>query len=93
MWILGNLVLALTIFSIQGVRIGDVPTIPNGILNPPQPISSPPPAYTDKARQLGVEGVVTIEAAFDLDGRFDVLRVVKGLGFGLDESALAALSG
>ena len=34
---------------------------------------------------------VTIEALFDIAGNFKVLRVVSGLGFGLDETALDAV--
>jgi len=34
---------------------------------------------------------VTIQTEFDIEGRFKVLRIVKSLGHGLDESALAAL--
>lgn len=32
-----------------------------------------------------------MEAAFDTEGNFTVLRIVKGLGYGLDDNALAAL--
>ena len=51
------------------------------------------PSYTDEARDLGIEGTVTVEAEFDTQGNFEVLRIVKGLGFGLDERALEALAG
>jgi protein TonB len=47
--------------------------------------------YTSEARAQRIEGIVTVEAAFDIDGNFTVLRVVNGLGYGLDESALASL--
>src|SRR5262245_54432673 len=75
----------------QQVRIGNLPTIPNGIVTPPQVVQSPSPLYTEDARKARIEGIVTIQAEFDIDGNFKVLRVVKGLGHGLDESALAAL--
>jgi TonB family protein len=49
------------------------------------------PLYTSEARRHNIEGVVTVQAQFDAEGNFKVLRVVKGLGYGLDENALEAL--
>jgi TonB family protein len=39
---------------------------------------------------LGVEGEVLLEVLFASNGRVQVLRVVRGLGHGLDESAVRA---
>jgi TonB family protein len=50
-----------------------------------------PPLYSDDARRLGIEGVVTAQAHVDASGRLSAARVVKGLGFGLDQNALVAL--
>ena len=50
----------------------------------------PKPAYTDEGRRLKIEGEVLIEAVFTTDGQVRVLRVVRGLGHGLDESAIQA---
>ena len=58
----------------------------------PKLVSYARPLYTDEALQRGIEGVVTVQAEFDVGGNFKVLRVVKGLGYGLDENALAALT-
>ena len=33
-------------------------------------------------------GIVIVQAYFDADGNITVLKVVKGLGYGLDENAL-----
>jgi TonB family protein len=52
---------------------------------------SAPPLYSDEARARRIEGTVTLEARIDRSGHADVLRVVKGLGFGLDENARLAL--
>lgn len=49
------------------------------------------PLYSDEARRKGIEGLVKIEARVDSDGRARDLRVVHGLGFGLDENALLAV--
>jgi TonB family protein len=52
---------------------------------------SVPPLYSDEARARRIEGTVTLEVRIDTSGRADVLRVVRGLGFGLDENARLAL--
>jgi TonB family protein len=57
---------------------------------PAQILSKPTPAYTDEARQLKVEGEVLLEVVLEASGRVRVLRVVRGLGHGLDESAMRA---
>lgn len=41
--------------------------------------------------QAGIAGTVTVKAELDIDGNFRVLEIVDGLGYGLDEAALAAL--
>jgi bla regulator protein BlaR1 len=50
-----------------------------------------PPLYSDDARRGGVEGVVVALARIDVNGHVDAARVVRGLGFGLDQNALVAL--
>ncbi len=52
--------------------------------------SKPNPVYTEEARQLKLEGEVLLEVTFAANGQLHVIRVVRGLGHGLDESALAA---
>lgn len=65
---------------------------PDGVARPPQVLRYTLPDYTDAGFRARIEGVVTVEAAFDAAGGFRVLGVVKGLGFGLDEQALNALA-
>ena len=50
----------------------------------------PNPVYTDEARSLKLEGEVLLEVSFSAAGTLHVNRVVKGLGHGLDEAAMAA---
>jgi TonB family protein len=57
---------------------------------PVEIISKPRPAYTDEARRLRIEGEVLLEVEFEVAGRIRVLRVLRGLGHGLDENATAA---
>src|SRR5260370_22262776 len=53
-------------------------------------LSKPSPAYTDEARKLRIEGEVLVELIFRASGQVQTVRVVKGLGHGLDETALHA---
>ena len=50
----------------------------------------PNPVYTDEARQLRLEGEVLLEVMFGANGQLHVNRVVRGLGHGLDDAAVAA---
>ncbi|HET7209428.1 MAG TPA: energy transducer TonB [Terriglobales bacterium] len=50
----------------------------------------PNPVYTQEARQLKLEGEVLLEVTFGANGQLHVNRVVRGLGHGLDEAAMAA---
>ena len=49
------------------------------------------PAYTPEAQQAGVEGRVRLEVTVDATGHVTQVKVLSGLGFGLDESAIAAV--
>jgi TonB family protein len=52
----------------------------------------PNPIYTEEARNLKLEGEVLLEVAFGANGQLHVNRIVRGLGHGLDEAAVAAAS-
>jgi TonB family protein len=60
---------------------------------PPVPVTAvkilakPTPLYTSEARSKKVEGEVVLKVIFQATGNVQVLTVVRGLGFGLDESA------
>lgn len=47
--------------------------------------------YTDAARQAAVQGVVKLQIQIGPDGLVYRPQVLEGLGFGLDEQALAAV--
>ena len=53
-------------------------------------ISKPNPIYTDEARKLRIEGEVLLDVVFESDGKVRVVRIVRGLGHGLDEAAAKA---
>src|SRR5262249_50929860 len=78
--------------SVQNARIFNQElVIPNGGMTPPLAIEFASPQYTPEARANKVQGVVTILTVFDVDGNPRPLAIVKGLGFGLDENAIAAV--
>jgi len=52
----------------------------------------PQPVYTEEARVLKLEGEVLLEVMFNANETLHVNRVVRGLGHGLDEAAVAAAS-
>jgi len=50
-------------------------------------LNKPNPGYTEEARRLKIEGDVTLQVRFTASGQVEVLRVVTGLGYGLDQLA------
>jgi len=69
------------------------PARPGPAVNPDVPVeivSKPRPAYTEQARASRVEGEVVLEVLFGASGRLRVIRVVRGLGHGLDDAAVEA---
>src|SRR5271166_3383284 len=50
----------------------------------------PRPVYTDEGRQLKIEGEVLLDVVFSANGQIRIVRVLRGLGHGLDESAVRA---
>jgi TonB family protein len=57
---------------------------------PAEILSKPTPRYTDEARAKRIEGEVLLEVVFEATGKLHVVRVVRGLGHGLDENAVRA---
>ena len=47
----------------------------------------PKPVYTQEARDLKIEGQVAVEVVFEASGTVRIVRVLHGLGHGLDEAA------
>ncbi len=56
-------------------------------VTPVEILSKPKPAYTQEARNLKLEGQVSLDVVFQSDGSVRVLRIVRGLGHGLDQAA------
>jgi TonB family protein len=81
-------------FGSQQVAHGGGPKIAqpdlSGAATPVEITFKPNPVYTDEARSLKLEGEVLLEVSFGANGALHVNRVVRGLGHGLDEAAIAA---
>lgn len=56
----------------------------------PRPVSISQPAYTAEARTANIAGKVRVEITVDETGKVIKVRVLEGLGYGLDEAAVAA---
>ena len=56
-----------------------------------QILTNPRPDYTEEARKNKITGVVVVQALFKSDGHIASPRVVRGLGYGLDEKAIEAV--
>lgn len=64
---------------------------PGSGVEPPRLLSEVKPDYTEDARRRGVEGDVVMEIVVRRDGSVGDVRIVQGLGAGLDERAAAAV--
>jgi periplasmic protein TonB len=59
----------------------------------PKPIKVLQPAFTQDAQEARIEGKVRVEVTISATGEVTGVRVLEGLGHGLDEAALAAARG
>ena len=59
---------------------------------PPAVTLKVPPKYTESARRAGVQGSVELYAEINTNGRAVNVRVIRSLGFGLDEKAMDAVA-
>jgi len=57
---------------------------------PVEILFKPRPSYSAEAREMHLEGQVSMEVVFQASGAVKVVRVIKGLGHGLDEAAQQA---
>jgi protein TonB len=62
-----------------------------GGISAPQPVSTPDPEYTEEARRAKTQGTCVLWMVVDADGHPRDVRVVRGLGFGLDAKAIEAV--
>ena len=53
----------------------------------------PLPAYSDEARQVKMQGTVTLRVLVGVDGKASDIRILRGVGYGLDERAIQTVRG
>jgi TonB family protein len=66
------------------------PKATTGASAPVEITFKPKPNYTDEGRKQKINGEVRLEVLFKSDGQVHVIRVLQGLGYGLDEQAVKA---
>lgn len=59
---------------------------------PPKCLYKPLPQYTQEARDAKVEGIIMLQAIIRKTGQITDIKILKGIGHGLDESAIETLS-
>jgi TonB family protein len=64
---------------------------PGGPITEPSPIYQTSIDYSDEARRLGIQGVVSVQALIRKDGTVQVLRLLHGLDRGIDETVRQAV--
>ena len=78
-----------------GDGVGQGPT--PGVYHPGMTLPScqycPDPQYTDEAREAKLQGQVTLQVLVGADGRASQIRIVQGIGMGLEERAKQAIRG
>ena len=63
------------------------------VVSRPRCAYCPDPQYTDEAREAKLQGKVTLRVLVGADGRAAQIRLVQGIGLGLDERAEQAIRG
>jgi TonB family protein len=88
--------------KVQTGGFGDPPTVPptsasasrprqvEPVFTPVEILYKPKPTYTEEARKMRLEGQVSLDVVFLSTGSVRIIRVVQGLGHGLDEAAQKA---
>ena len=62
-----------------------------GVVTPPRLLNAPEPEYTEQARGSNSQGTCTVELIVEEDGLPSHIRLLKSIGTGLDEEAIAAV--
>ena len=92
---------ALRVLSIDHLRKAEdttsIPSVPvrqiGAGVSAPVPIHKPEPGYTEEARLAKKQGSVLISVVLDSEGVPRDIRLLRSLGFGLDEQAYRTVSG
>jgi TonB family protein len=63
-----------------------------GPVSEPVPVQQPMPPVTAEAKARKVSGVIQLSVVIGKDGRLHNARILRGLGYGLDESAVETVT-
>jgi len=69
----------------------DVYRVGKGV-SAPAPIQRGEPVYSEEARVAKLQGTVVVQVVIGTDGRAHEAHILRGLGLGLDENAVEAIS-
>lgn len=75
----------------SGGGTGGGPYRPGSGIEPPSLLKEVKPDYSEEARRRGIEGDVVMEIVVRHDGSVGDVKVLQGLGHGLDQRAVAAV--
>ncbi len=76
--------------AVQG-RPGIAASRPGHEITQPRLVYEVDPEFSEEARKAKYQGVVVLAIEIGVDGKPDNVRVIHGLGLGLDERAIAAV--
>lgn len=60
-------------------------------IKPPKPVNTPDPNYSEVAKHLQFEGTMVLSAIIDVTGKVRQVRIVRPVGYGLDEKGIEAV--
>jgi periplasmic protein TonB len=75
-----------------GIGSGVGPYVVGNGIKAPEILYKPLPNYTEEARKARAEGIVLIQAIVRKDGTVDSFKILRPLGYGLDESAIQTIA-
>jgi TonB family protein len=71
---------------------GEQVFVVGGPVKAPRVLYQPMPQYTAEARDAKIEGIALLQGIIRKNGRITDLKVLHGLGYGLDQSAIDTIS-
>jgi periplasmic protein TonB len=74
-----------------GGGVGGGPYRPGSGIEPPRLLREVKAQYTEEARKRGITGGVVLEIVITSDGGVGDVKVLRGLGYGLDDRAISAV--
>ncbi len=73
-------------------RMKNVPYVAGWGVVTPKDVYRPSPNYTDRARQSRINGTIVVQFVVRKDGTVSDCKILRGLGYGLDESAIETIT-